>query len=186
MAPLQQSNNSQEQKGNATQASASIPPTAGFFSAKAADMLRENPIAAPKFDPHAQSPSIRKTVGFDHTKSLPVSKPMVTGGSPATNHTRDFINPATDANRRIGAPGGGVMGSPMARGPSTSSYRPLTRPAPATNQGTTSTNPPLKRPPLNDVTNEVGADPQACVGGLIDPKRPRMTTDGGRSAPPLP
>src|SRR5699024_3277767 len=86
------------------------------------------PSAVPQFDPHAQSPSIRKTAGVDHTKSVPISKPMIAGTSPAANNSRDFVNPSTDMNRKIGAPGGGGFGSPMNRGQSTSSYRPLTRP----------------------------------------------------------
>lgn len=161
----------------------------GFYSARAADQLRDNPSAGPlpgtQFDPHAESPSIRKTAGVDHTKSVPISKPMLTGASPASNSSRDYINPATDLQRRVGAPGG--IGSPLARGPSTSSYRPLTRPnidpknvpnPAAMNRG--SSVPPQnlngKRPPLSDVTN-ANASPcanNAPPAGLNDPKRPRM------------
>lgn len=167
-------------------------PSASFFSARAVDMLKDNPnppSAAPQFDPHAQSPSIRKTAGVDHTKSVPISKPMVAGVSPATNNTRDFINPSTDTNRRIGAPGGGGFGSPMNRGQMTSSYRPLTRPNVDPRAGA---NPALqnrgsvepqhmnmngKRPPLNDVTNATtasGGNGTAPVPGALDPKRPRF------------
>jgi DNA repair and recombination protein RAD52 len=185
MAPPQpQSRNSQEANANG-QSGSNVPPAAGFYSAKAVDILRENPNAAPKFDPHAESPSIRKTAGFDHTKSIPVSRPMLTGASPATNNTRDFINPTADVNRRIGAPGGSVIGSPMGRGPSTSSYRPLTRPAGVGNNGATP-NPTLKRPPLNDVTNATGADTPTSVVGPNDPKRPRVMNGGERPTPTLP
>lgn len=161
----------------------------GFYSARAADQLRDNPNAGPlpgtQFDPHAESPSIRKTAGVDHTKSVPISKPMLAGASPASNNSRDYINPATDLQRRVGAPGG--VGSPLSRGPSTSSYRPLTRPnidpknvpSPgAMNRG--SSVPPQnlngKRPPLSDVTN-ANASPGANnppSAGQNDPKRPRM------------
>lgn len=163
-------------------------PSASFFSARAVDMLRDNPAApsaAPQFDPHAQSPSIRKTAGVDHSKSIPISKPMVTGASPATNNTRDFVNPSTDTNRKIGVPGSGGFGSPMNRGQSTSSYRPLTRP---NIDPRNTTNPALanrgsvgpqnvngKRPPLNDVTNAAAAaNGPGSVPGVVDPKRPRF------------
>lgn len=160
------------------------PPDAavGFYSARAVDTLRENPQAspmAPRFDPHAESPSIRKTAGIDHTKSVPISKPMLPTASPSTTTTRDFINPSTDAHRRIGAPGGGAMASPGNRGFTTSSYRPLTRPNIETknagaNPQTTASEGALKRPPLGDVTN--APQPGAAVGtsGPGDPKRPRL------------
>lgn len=167
-------------------------PSAAFFSARAVDMLRDNPSgpsAAPQFDPHAQSPSIRKTAGVDHTKSVPISKPMIAGTSPAANNSRDFVNPSTDMNRKIGAPGGAGFGSPMNRGQSTSSYRPLTRPNIDPRNGA---NPALqnrgsvgpqnmngKRPPLNDVTNATtpGASGTVPVSGVVDPKRPRFAGD---------
>lgn len=57
----------------------------GFFSARAVSQLagpKEDeepklptaPIAAQAFNPHAESPSIRKTPGIDHTKSKPVGR----------------------------------------------------------------------------------------------------------------
>lgn len=166
----------------------------GFFSARAADSLRDNPTGPPvqgsQFDPHAESPSIRKTAGVDHTKSVPISKPMLSNASPASNNSRDYVNPATDLQRRVGAPGG-PPGSPLARGPSTSSYRPLTRPnidprntpnAAAPNRGSM---PPQnvngKRPPLSDVTNATspGANPAPPAPGPNDPKRPRMADGPG-------
>lgn len=178
-------------------------PSAGFFSARAVDILRDNPstpAAAPQFDPHAQSPSIRKTAGVDHSKSVPVSKPMVTGAPPATNNTRDFVNPSADTQRKIGAPGGGGFGSPMNRGSTTSSYRPLTRPnvdsrtgpnaaaaTAAANRasgvGPQNMNANGKRPPLNDVTNATvtsngNGDP---VPSAVDLKRPRL--NAGESNP---
>lgn len=119
-------------------------------------------VNAPQFDPHAESPSIRKTAGVDHSKSVPISKPMLAAASPASNNTRDFINPSTDMHRKIGAPGG--IGSPMMnRGQTTSSYRPLTRQnldpkqaisnAAADRAGFGPPNVNGKRPPLSDVTN---------------------------------
>lgn len=175
-------------------------PAIGFYSARAVDILRDNPRAspmAPKFDPHAESPSIRKTAGIDHTKSVPVSKPMLFGTpqSPAgpgaaasVGGGRNFINPATDVHRRIGAPGGnpGGIASPVNKGFTTSSYRPLTRPAVDNRNATNNTNnlnhpsattndPSLKRPPLNDVTN---APLPGALSGSGDFKRPRLSSEG--------
>ncbi|KAH8697229.1 hypothetical protein BGW36DRAFT_163943 [Talaromyces proteolyticus] len=167
--------------------------TVGFYSARAVDTLRENPQAspmAPKFDPHAESPSIRKTAGIDHTKSVPISKPMLSGTSSPTSGTRDFINPSTDIHRRIGAPGGNAIASPVNRGFTTSSYRPLTRPnVDARNTGgnppITTQDGPLKRPPLGDVTNAPVSSTTNGGPGPGDPKRPRLD-EGAHQAPPQP
>ncbi|KAJ5938791.1 hypothetical protein N7466_001925 [Penicillium verhagenii] len=175
-----------------------LPPgsqSVGFYSARVADTLRDNPNAVPlpgtQFDPHAESPSIRKTAGVDHTKSVPITRPMLKTASPAPNNSRDFVNPATDLQRKVGAPGGPVGGiaSPLSRGPSTSSYRPLTRPNidarntmnPAgMNRGSVppQNNPNGKRPPLNDVTNATtspGTNAAPIAMGQNDPKRPRVS-----------
>lgn len=176
---------------------------AAFFSARAVDMLRDHPQSDPsgaaQFDPHAESPSIRKTAGVDHTKSVPISKPMLAGVSPAANHTRDFINPSSDLSRKIGAPGGSGVGSPLNRGQSTSSYRPLTRPNvdPKAIGMAQATGPPPpnkdnlapqningKRPPLSDVTNEAsasGSSGPASSVGANDLKKPRF--DEGATNP---
>lgn len=168
----------------------------GFYSARAVDILRENPRAspmAPKFDPHAESPSIRKTAGIDHTKSVPVSRPMIFSSSPSAttgaNSARNFINPSADVHRRIGAPNASsATASPVNKGFTTSSYRPLTRPmldnrsatgnntASAAAAGTTAQGPNLKRPPLNDVTNASFAG-GSTGDGAGDIKRPRLSTD---------
>jgi DNA repair and recombination protein RAD52 len=177
--------------------SPSLPP-ASFFSARAVDLLRENPhtaVNAPQFDPHAESPSIRKTAGVDHSKSVPISKPMLAGASPASNNTRDFINPSTDTHRKIGAPGG--IGSPMMnRGQTTSSYRPLTRQnldpklaashAAATRAGFGPPNANGKRPPLSDVTNASvsGSSGPAPAVNANDPKRPKIDGNLTPSLPP--
>ncbi|KAJ5238529.1 Rad52/22 double-strand break repair protein [Penicillium chermesinum] len=189
----------------------SIPPSAsqtvGFYSARVADSLRDNPNAAPapgsQFDPHADSPSIRKTAGVDHTKSVPISRPMLAGASPAPNSSsRDFMNPATDLQRRVGAPGGpaGGAGSPLSRGPSTSSYRPLTRPnvdqrsvsnPTPMNGGSVppQNNPNGKRPPLNDVTNATAEPSPPGVPRSMGPnetKRPRVSDVAPEQPPPQP
>ena len=172
-------------------------PSGGFYSARAVDLLRDNPngaSAAPQFDPHAESPSIRKTAGVDHTKSVPISRPMLSNASPApNNNSRDYVNPAVDLQRKVGAPGSG-FGSPVSRGPSVSSYRPLTRPNNGSNPAAMnrSSVPPQnlngKRPPLIDVTNanaSPGANPGPPVPGPNEPKRPRVS-DADSSGPQPP
>ncbi|KAI9680546.1 MAG: DNA repair protein rad52 [Caeruleum heppii] len=60
---------------------------AGFYTARAAPLLQAvstndpsanipaaNPSNLPTFNPHSESPSIRKTVGVDHSKSKPVNR----------------------------------------------------------------------------------------------------------------
>ena len=178
-------------------ANGSRPSSAAFFSARAVEMLRDNPqsYTAPQFDPHAESPSIRKTAGVDHTKSVPISKPMIAGASPsANNNNRDFVNPSADMHRKIGAPGGNAVGSPMGRGQTTSSYRPLTRPnidprtaaagtngaVPPPNRGAPAQNMNGKRPPLSDVTNGAavpGGSGPAPNFGAGDMKRPKFDGD---------
>lgn len=174
-------------------------PSGGFFSARAVDLLRDNPNSvpsgAPQFDPHAESPSIRKTAGVDHTKSIPISRPMLSSASPApSNNTRDYVNPAADMQRRVGAPA--PAASPVARGPSVSSYRPLTRPNPdqrsvsnpaAMSRGSVPPGQNLngKRPPLADVNlNDSTGATGAPIPGPNDPKRPRvLNPDLGSTGP---
>lgn len=160
-----------------------------FFSARAAPTLHENPAAAianaPQFNPHAESPSIRKTAGIDHNKSVPVKRkllgedtavvmtnPAISNGQ-AMTMARDFVNPSADANRRIGAPSG--MASPMAKGVmTTSAYRPPTRrgPGPEVVGGTIAS--PAGRPPLGDMTNV--SNTHNAEGG--DVKRQRVGGPG--------
>lgn len=112
-------------------------PPPGFYSARALDPIATtNPSANSHtpFNPHAESPSIRKTAGFDHRRSAPVPRNKIASASttattptpsttdpppsipsvplpghgnpnpPAAAAARDFINPAMDPNRKIGAP----------------------------------------------------------------------------------
>lgn len=84
------------------------PPT-GFFTARAAESIQNaigTPLKAPAFNPHLDSPSIRKTAGVDHTKTKPVEKEAVRL-PPRPN----FVNPHTDKARRVGLPVG--VGSPL-------------------------------------------------------------------------
>jgi DNA repair and recombination protein RAD52 len=158
---------------SSSDADASMPPQgAGFFSARAAAMLPEGqttegvpaplPNHLPAFNPHAESPSIRKTPGIDHKTSKPLTRDLkhIPGSSQAVAaspgpKTTNIVNPQLDATRRIGAPG---SFSPMAnRG---SFKQPLKRPV---DNG-------ANRTPLTDLpaNGPVGGD----AGG--DTKRQRM------------
>jgi DNA repair and recombination protein RAD52 len=144
-----------------------IPPI-GFYSARAAPHVNADgnavvPLYIPKFDPHAESPSIRKTPGIDHNKTIPVKRGLAGATAttapaiqdvipPRTNPPRDFVNPSTDIHRRIGAPSSGMQ-SPGMTG---SAYRPPTRrgPDPTAAGGTGGQNSStIKRAPLGDVSN---------------------------------
>ena len=131
-----------------------IDPPVGFYPAGAAQMLQETPALVaskvPTFNPHAESPSIRKTSGVDHSRSKPVNKDLLGalhtaaatgGGGPSAGlgqshqhqHQQQSIppriganitNPQLDTARRIGMPN---SPSPMHGRPP---YKP---PGPATN-----------------------------------------------------
>ena len=97
-------------------------PSPGFYTARAAPLLQAAENAqvpnAPTFNPHAESPSIRKTSGIDHTKSKPVNKDALglptpapaapNAVAPATNSTvasrPNVTNPQLDHMRKIGMP----------------------------------------------------------------------------------
>ncbi|KAK1760574.1 hypothetical protein QBC47DRAFT_367560 [Echria macrotheca] len=170
-----------------------VPEAVGFFSARAVTQFSEEtiekgrilPKAGQTFNPQAESPSIRKTPGIDHSKSKPVGKggihvPPIVGSEAvqgvavpgasvpaARGNTRpgppmargnNVMNPQLDQTRRIGAPG---SSSPLAnRG----NYRPLTMKRPAAGDGRDSPGP--GRAPLADVSN------QGSTGGAGGPPGP--------------
>jgi DNA repair and recombination protein RAD52 len=158
-------------------------PPVAFVTGRAAELIQKSdpsnpniPINAPMFNPHAESPSLRRTSGFDHSKTTPVPRqaiphnnnaiptpqqPVATGvhniseannGATRTN----FVNPHQDVNRRIGMPA--TAQSPLAN---RSAYKPpgpatgVKRPADAMTAG--SGVPPnttgASRQPLADVSN---------------------------------
>lgn len=140
-----------------------------FVTGRAADLLlkaeaanRPPPQPPAAFNPHAESPSLRRTNGFNHSTSAPVKRLNISGQQTATNGSTasgvrpNFVNPQTDLNRRIGMPGAGQ--SPLAN---RSMYKPpsLKRPAEAPT-----------RPVLADMTN-VPTD--GAVDGA-DNKKPRV------------
>ena len=116
-SPAQQNRSFSEGDGFAT----AIPQGPAFFSARAVPMVPEGqkadeipaqPNNLTVFNPHAESPSIRKTPGIDHNSSKPLTRDLkhVPGSSQiaasAGLATRgNIVNPQLDATRRIGVPG---------------------------------------------------------------------------------
>ena len=106
----------------------------GFFSARAVKQLAGPkddeepklptvPTSGLVFNPHAESPSIRKTAGIDHTKSKPVGRDMkhVAPAERGAETTTKGSGPATSMNAGAGrgAPAvGGFSGAgPQGTGP---------------------------------------------------------------------
>jgi DNA repair and recombination protein RAD52 len=164
--------------GDESTESHGVPPAieSGFFSARAATMLPELrdtdgpppafPGNLPAFNPHAESPSIRKTPGINHNQTMPLTKELKhvpgstqTGAAATSGSTRtNIVNPQLDTARRIGAPG---SPSPMAN---RNLYKPPTMKRPYQGQGPA-------RSPLGDIpTNETL---QVTDGGG-DMKRARL------------
>jgi DNA repair and recombination protein RAD52 len=153
----------------------------GFVAAKQADLLNNPsavraPIESIAFNPHAESPSIRRTQGINPGKSVPISRHQIqngAGSAPAMppnpsaglvggasamqgNSTKSpgayHVNLVPDTSRRVGMPPpGGGGGGIQSRG----GYRPPTA---------------LKRPAMTDVTNLPQTD------GHADSKKAK--TDG--------
>lgn len=161
-------------------------PPVGFITGRAAELLHGDNTkvasALPRFDPKAESPSIRKTNGIDHAKSAPIHRTALNSGTDAGNESpavppsqappANFVNPSDNIQRRIGAPAGGA---PMSLHSNRSAYKPPTmsagvkRPLPANVDGAGHV-----RPPLADVSNTVGQD----TGGE-EGKRQRVAQDRG-------
>jgi DNA repair and recombination protein RAD52 len=149
----------------------SLPPQgAGFFSARAAAKLvgdnqsiQELP-AIPKdtaaFNPHAESPSIRKTPGVDHKSSKPLTRdlkhvPSSSQASMTSGPARpNIFNPQMDSSRRIGAP---AVSSPLSnRG----AYKPPSMKRPIDNGGNGTRVPMVDLPPNEPIGSDTGGDPK--------------------------
>ncbi|RFU25321.1 hypothetical protein B7463_g11014, partial [Scytalidium lignicola] len=146
------------------------PPGAGFFSARAAANLTEsssgNNDTAPKiptanlpaFNPHAESPSIRKTPGVDHNTSKPIGKDLLSRPSQTPSGTipprPNIFNPQLDTNRKIGVPGSPSVLTNRGQ------YRPPTfkRPIESTNSTSNSNRTPLVDLPTNGMIVDGGGD----------------------------
>ncbi|CAI6338717.1 unnamed protein product [Periconia digitata] len=197
--PHQQSRTGAQENStsSAEQPSPANRPHIGFTTSRAAELV-QNPestsalASIPTFDPHAESPIPKAQRTADHTRSLPVKRGEITafpastlntsnsvpnnggdvvgsgnvlnrsGGAPIPRgvggNNVNFTNPQQDMNRRIGMPvGGGSMSPSMNR---------------------TAYKPPMKRPPLQDVSNNNQRN-DATIGEP-DAKRVKMD-DGGTS-----
>ncbi|OAA57661.1 RAD52 DNA repair protein RADC [Cordyceps fumosorosea ARSEF 2679] len=194
-------NHRQAAAGHAQAAAPAAPPAAAgepvaaFFSARAVTTDTNQSASVPAtrqqqlFNPKAESPSIRKTPGIDHSSSKPVSRsgqhvPPPSQGAAAEPPTSaaatpsrpsaaargggvnrgHAVNPSLDHARRIGAPGGPA--SPLAN---RSSYKPPTmmkRPlAAAQGEGRA----PLSEVPPNGAVTAAAAGPDG-----LDAKRQKM------------
>ncbi|QUC16068.1 uncharacterized protein UV8b_00309 [Ustilaginoidea virens] len=171
--------------------------TATFFSARSVartvDLKEPTLVNSQVFNPKAESPSIRKTPGIDHSSSKPVARNgqhvpppnSQSGAAPSSSATgftpvrpggpvtrSSLANPSLDHTRRIGAPGG--PGSPLAnRG----SYKPLTmkRPLPGeANALAAAARPPLVDLPANTNAQGNHANDGNVVGDGLDSKRQKI------------
>jgi DNA repair and recombination protein RAD52 len=176
----------------------------GFIHGRAAEMLRTNGARnVPPFNPHADSPLLRRTTGIEHKTTRPIRRediaklragaqagslesaqlsenvPPIPG--PANGRlvgaptAQNFVNPQADANRKIGMPGS--MQSPLAnRG----AYKP---PGPTAGvkrgpDGVTRPDAVGNRQPLNDVSNvkvNANANTSGAGGDGLDTKRQRLS-----------
>jgi DNA repair and recombination protein RAD52 len=144
--------------------------SASFLNQAAEGKLTNMPAA---FNPHAESPSIRRTQGVNPGKSAPIMRESL--GSALANASNgpqqqnpsqgngpnraSFINPSIDPTRRVGMPGGG---GPPNRG----AYKPPSA---------------VKRPALTDVSNI----PQVDGGTDVKKQRvesPAPTVENGGAA----
>ncbi|KAI0018718.1 hypothetical protein F4780DRAFT_771586 [Xylariomycetidae sp. FL0641] len=152
-------------------------PEASFFSARAvrveelpkdpSDKQDDAPAAAvvldpnaKAFDPHMESPSIRKTPGIDHRSSKPLARNGVHVPPAAREQQQQPNRVPNPSLRQIGAPGAG--GSPLAnRG----QYRPPTMKRPAG---------PADRAPLAEVATNSPAAAAAAGAVGVEAKRQKM------------
>lgn len=146
-------------------------PSVGFITGRAAEILQKTDVpsgAIPRnsaFNPHAQSPSIRRTSGIDHNKSQRVMIANIQQRQPSVvppnNPGLNFINPQADPARRIGMPPAAGQSPLVNRG----QYRPP-GPAAGTTVGLKRGPDGIVRQPLADVSN--GQVVQAVGNGAAD------------------
>ena len=178
----------------------------GFIASRAAEVFTKSDAlpaqvnSVPAFNPHAESPSIRRTNGINHAKSEPIIKKSLAspgglavgpphagrsvGGAETSVASRairgsaqvppNFVNPQADPGRKIGMPGSGVA-SPLAnrgvyKSPITKRLAPGSEIAGGGGGGGPG------RPPLTDVSN-VTADARGALGGSDGAKRADASTD---------
>lgn len=166
-----------------------MPETVGFFSAKAVSQLPESSFAgdgnaqpvAPRgqlvFNPKAESPSIRKTPGIDHSSSKPVAR------------NGQHVAPITSSQAQTAEISGAAQAPPtngFTRSSNTSSFTPV-RPSVGGGRGGMA-NPALEQ------TRRIGAPngPGSPLGNRGSFRQPTMKRpppgdgNGGRSNSPRP
>ncbi|KAK7522257.1 Alpha/Beta hydrolase protein [Phyllosticta citriasiana] len=163
-------------------------PAPRFISGRAAELLqkaeagRAPPPNAPDFNPHLESPSLRRTSGFNHNTSQPISRLSITGIANGSTTNGD-----TNGQGQPPAAGGGGVGRPnFNMNPQADMTRRIGMPAAASSPlaNRTSYKPPLKRlaeqqparPPLADMSN-VPADGHGLAADGLDVKRTRLSGD---------
>ncbi|KAI9829769.1 MAG: hypothetical protein M1819_006006 [Sarea resinae] len=173
LAQQQASKNWQQKVASGQSAAPGRDAPVGFFTARAAEALQDPKsmsLNAPLFNPHSESPSIRKTSGVDHSKTRPVSREALGISNQTANSNAmprpSFANPQAEPGRRIGMPA--ATASPLQN---RSSYRP---PGPAGPKRPFENSViPAQRPPLGDVTTGHVNVPTDRGGGG-DSKRQRI------------
>lgn len=174
-----------------------VPESVGFFSARAVTQLPESIVQGSSetapivpqgqllFNPKAESPSIRKTPGIDHTSSKPLSRsgqhvPPAASQSPAPATSAATVNSGSNGSSFTSvrpSVGGAGAGRGNMVNPSLDHARRIGAPgapgSPLGNRG--SYKPPsMKRPPLVDLpANGSGAAATEATDGL-DAKRQKM------------
>ena len=173
-----------------TTASVDDPPV-GFTASRNAEILQKiepevvnnnnTPlplIAVAPFNPHLDSPSIRRTGHISHNKSAPVSRQAITAPPPPPgvqsanpdqpiSRATNFINPQADPTRKIGMP---VAAQSPA--PNRSSYKPPGMISSTSNASLPKRGPEqISRVPLADVSN---AHPEPGNLDGRDVKKSRM------------
>jgi len=136
--------NNQPQSDNQAAPAGHEPPI-GFYTSRALPPNGGGLTANLRFNPNAESPSIRKTSGFNHGMSRPITRAAQTVGAAAADTAvvnnragsvgpgpapgpinngapTNFVNPTENMARRIGVPGGGMSPAPLR----TSAYKPPT------------------------------------------------------------
>ncbi|RKF64559.1 DNA repair and recombination protein mus-11 [Erysiphe neolycopersici] len=145
------------------------------------DMIPDN---FPTFNPHAESPSIRKTPGVDHRSSKPLTKdlkhiPSSSQASAASvilgsnssgvfSSRSNILNPSLDNVRRIGAPGS-PSPSGMSHSKGTGFKIPMKR---TTECGAVRTLNGVNRVPLE--TLSANTNTNGSMIDIIDPKRQKL------------
>ncbi|KAM5469669.1 DNA repair protein rad52 [Microsporum audouinii] len=142
----------------------------GFFSARAAEALINDPYtaakSAPAFDPQFDSPSIRKTAGIDHTSSSPIVRKSL-----QALQQQSAKAPLPGARPVVSTFNHGPNTGPAGRPPMTSSYRPPMRRSMAAANNSSTNNPSNMPPPLRNNNNYGNTVPQQNEHG----KRPPLT-----------